>query len=188
MSNHLDGSNEYNRTPNPCDLTGLNDCDYQSCNSTMQRDRFELLSAYLDGEVTAAERHQIETWLATDASTQRLYARLLLLRQKLQTMPISKSDQSVEQLVNCVTARIEHRPRHLLWGGLAIAALVVGAVLGSMPRQTYAPSVATNSLNQTDEVPSDSLMIALNRPPIEIPKTSLSSPINSLPKSDIKLP
>jgi len=27
----------------------------------LKRDRFELLSAYLDGEVTAAERQQVET-------------------------------------------------------------------------------------------------------------------------------
>lgn len=31
-----------------------------------QRDRFELLDAYHDGEVTAAEQRQIEQWLATD--------------------------------------------------------------------------------------------------------------------------
>lgn len=186
MSNPFDGSSEYSRTPNLSDPTGLNPCDDQSAYSTTQRDRFELLSAYLDGEVTAAERHQIETWLTTDPATQRLYARLLLLRQKLQTMPISKSEQSVEQLVDRVTARIEHRPRRLLWGGLAIAAVVVGAMLGSIPRQTYAPSVA-NSINPIDEVPTDGLMIALNQPPIEIPKAALASPIHSLPKSDIKL-
>ena len=39
-----------------------------------QRDRFELLSAYIDGEVTAAERGQIEQWLTTDPEVQCLYA------------------------------------------------------------------------------------------------------------------
>ena len=34
------------------------------CPSVMvKRDRFELISAYLDGEVTAAERKQVEEWL-----------------------------------------------------------------------------------------------------------------------------
>jgi len=28
----------------------------------LKRDRFELLSAYLDGEVTAAQRQQVEDW------------------------------------------------------------------------------------------------------------------------------
>jgi anti-sigma factor RsiW len=47
------------------------------------RDRFELLNAYLDGEVTAAERRQIEDWLTTDSTIQCLYARALELRQKV---------------------------------------------------------------------------------------------------------
>lgn len=187
MSNPFDGFSECSPTPNQSDLAGLNHSGDQSCYSTMQRDRFELLSAYLDGEVTASERHQIEHWLATDPDTQRLYARLLLLRQKLQTMPISKSEQSVEQLVDRVTARIEHRPRRLVWGGLAVAALLVGAILGTIPRQTYAPSVA-NSIDSTEDVPSDSLMIAISHPPIEIPKTAIASPIDSsLQQSDLNL-
>jgi anti-sigma factor RsiW len=40
-----------------------------------KRDRFELLSAYLDGELTATERRQIEDWLKTAPEVQRLYAR-----------------------------------------------------------------------------------------------------------------
>jgi anti-sigma factor RsiW len=51
------------------------------------RNRFELLNAYLDGEVTADERRQIENWLTTDPQVQCLYARALKLRQKWQ-MPI----------------------------------------------------------------------------------------------------
>ena len=31
-----------------------------------KRGFFELLSAYLDGEVTATERKQVEEWLSTD--------------------------------------------------------------------------------------------------------------------------
>ncbi len=46
------------------------------------RDRFELLNAYLDGEVTAAQRQQIDNWLTTDSQVQCLYARALKLRQK----------------------------------------------------------------------------------------------------------
>jgi len=40
----------------------------------LKRDRFELLSAYLDGEVTAAQRQQVEDWLGNDPEVQ-LYAR-----------------------------------------------------------------------------------------------------------------
>ncbi|MCU0523649.1 MAG: zf-HC2 domain-containing protein [Elainella sp. Prado103] len=156
-----------------------------------QRDRFELLSAYLDGEVTAAERRQIEAWLATDPKTQRLYARLLMLRQGLQTMPVAKSEE-LEQLVNQVTAKIERRPRRLLWGGVAIAAVFMGAVVGNLPRQSYAPSLA-DSLSPTEAIPTDGLMIAINHPPIEIPQSGLSSPmgviqdLNPLHRSDSEI-
>lgn len=47
----------------------------------VKRDRFELLSAYLDGELTAAERRQVEELLANDQAVKCLYVRLLKLRQ-----------------------------------------------------------------------------------------------------------
>lgn len=138
-----------------------------SCCSGLQRDRFELLSAYLDGEVTASERRQVEEWLATDAKTQCLYSRLLALRQGLQGLPIARSEQSVEQLVNQVTAKLDRQPRRWLWGGIA-AALFAGALINTLSQERYVPSLADSS-GSSQEVPSEGLMIALNHPPIEIP-------------------
>lgn len=182
MTHDFDKLNERNNITEPVDTEMQNiTCDLTNC-SGIQRDRFELLSAYLDGEVTAAERRQIETWLDTDIKTQRLYTRLLMLRQSLQMLPIERSEQSVEQLVSQVTQRIERRPRRLVWGGLAIAAVFIGALFGTMPRETYIPSIA-NSLSPSNAVPSDGLMIALNRPPIEIPKATISIPIDALHES-----
>lgn len=54
----------------------------------VQRDRFEMLSAYMDGEVTADERRTVEEWLANDPTVQKLHSRLLRLRQTFQAMPI----------------------------------------------------------------------------------------------------
>jgi anti-sigma factor RsiW len=54
---------------------------------SLQRDRFELLSAFIDGEVTAAERKQVQQLLATDSDMQRLHSRLMKLRQGLQKLP-----------------------------------------------------------------------------------------------------
>jgi hypothetical protein len=141
------------------------------CCSGIQRDRFELLSAYLDGEVTAAERRQVEGWLATDSKTQRLYSRLLTLRQGLQTLPVIQSNQSIDQLVNQVTARVDRQPVRLAWGGLVAAGLLIGALFNALPPDRYMPSVAQRSSSQ--EVPSDGLMIALNHPPIAIPKATI---------------
>jgi len=140
------------------------------CCSTIQRDRFELLSAYLDGEVTAAERRQVEGWLATDPKTQKLYRRLLSLRQGLQTLPINSPSQTVDQLVDQVTARVERQPRRLAWGGLAAAGLLIGALFSAMPPDRYTPSLAERATSQ--DVPTDGLMIALNHPPIELPQTA----------------
>jgi anti-sigma factor RsiW len=143
--------------------------------NTMKRDRFELLSAYLDGEVSPAERRQVESWLATDPVVQKLYDRLLRLRQGMTTLPIPPSPQPVEETVQAVLARVDRRPRNLLFlGGTAIAALFIGAVSSVMPGDgPLLPQLArSNQPAQTAEP----LMIALDHPVIEIPKAAVSTP------------
>ena len=185
MTNHFDEFDKRNVTESVNAKAKDLDCRSESSEacSSIQRDRFELLSAYLDGEVTAAERRQVDEWLASDAKPQRLYSRLLSLRQGLQALPVVKPEQSVDQLVDRVAARIERRPRRLLWGGLAIAALFMGALVTSTPRESYAPSIA-HSLDSSDDVPSNGLMIALNHPPIEIPKAAISAPAGEIHRSN----
>ncbi len=146
----------------------------------LKRDRFELLSAYLDSEVTAAERQQVESWLASDAEVQGLYARLLSLRSGLQNMPVP-AQQPVGQTVEKVFARLERRPKlALLWGGAAaVAAMLIAAVSGVLVgEQSFAPQVATTpSKTQVSSVGGGArkeqrLMIALNDPIVPIPKPS----------------
>jgi anti-sigma factor RsiW len=182
MTNHLDEFDERTKPTESIDTEVQDNCCQNAERSSelcfaMQRDRFELLSAYLDGEVSASERRQVEHWLATDAKTQHLYTRLLTLRQKLHTLPIAQSEQSVEQLVDRVTARIERRPKRLLWGGMAAAAVLIGALFSAIPQNNYAPSIA-DSLSPSEDVPSDGLMIAINHPPIEIPKAAITPALN----------
>ena len=50
--------------------------------------RFELLSAYVDDEVTAEERKLVAQWLMDDPVTQQTYQRLLMLRQAIRTTPV----------------------------------------------------------------------------------------------------
>ncbi|QYO64369.1 anti-sigma factor family protein [Leptolyngbya sp. 7M] len=181
MINHLDEFDERNNPKESINTEQSNECliaessaeAHPELSSIMQRDRFELLSAYLDGEVSANERRQVEQWLATDAKTQQLYTRLLTLRQRLHTLPIAQSEQSVDQLVDRVTARIECQPKRLIWGGLAAAAVLIGALFSALPQNSYAPSIA-DSLTPNEDVPSDGLMIAINHPPIEIPKAAVA--------------
>jgi hypothetical protein len=151
-----------------------------------KRDRFELLSAYLDGEVTATERRQVEAWLKTDPRTQQLYARLLRLRQGLRTMPVPASEQPVEQVVQQVSAKLHRAPKRLVWGGLAFAALIVGSVVATLPREFGSPQMANAPLDSEQAIPQDGLMIALDRPVIEIPKAAVSSPQSTVDPSTVQ--
>lgn len=150
----------------------------RSSNSSMgamdmlKRDRFELLSAYLDGEVTASERQQVEKWLDTDPAIQGLYQRLLKLRQNFQGMPIPVS-QPVEQTVEQVFARLDRRPKRalILWGGGAVAAVLIGAFTslisgneGLLPQLAQSPEA---------EPSSAAVMIALDQPVVSIPKVAV---------------
>jgi ferric-dicitrate binding protein FerR (iron transport regulator) len=151
--------------------------------NSLKRDRFELLSAYLDGEVTAPERRQVEDWLKTDPKMQGLYARMLKMQQGVRRLPTPAPAQTVEQTVQQVVSRIERKPKRVafLSGAMAIAALFVGAVVSNLPRGEFAPQLATAPYSQ-QVVPSGGLMIALDRPIIEIPKATISSP-NSSPRT-----
>ena len=151
----------------------------------VKRDRFELLSAYLDGEVTAAERRQVEEWLADDAAVQCLYARLLKLRQGLLNLPIPESQQSPETTVNQVLKRLRRRSQ-LAWtfGGAAIAACFIGAVPGLFPSgESMRPQLAQQPQVEPKQAeivpvvaPDSPLMVALNNPVIEIPKAAIAAP------------
>ncbi|MBH8555981.1 transcriptional regulator [Nostocaceae cyanobacterium CENA357] len=150
----------------------------------MKRDRFELLSAYLDGEVTAAESRQVEEWLDNDASVQCLYARLLKLRQGLRTLPVPAAQQPPEITVQQVMARLRRRSR-LAWvfGGAAVAACVIGAVSGLLPggesrtlQLAQKPKAESTQAMTMPGSPASPLMVTLNNPVIEIPKAAVASP------------
>jgi anti-sigma factor RsiW len=177
--------------PSPLQLTrNLSDGMDQHTNEStgamdmMKRDRFELLSAYLDGEVTAAESRQVEEWLDNDASVKCLYARLLKLRQGLQTLPVPAAQQPPEVTVQKVMARL-HRRSRLAWvfGGAAAAACVIGIVSGLLPggesrtlQLAQKPKAESTQAMTTPVSPASPLMVTLNNPVIEIPKAAVASP------------
>lgn len=51
-----------------------------------QNEKFELLSAYLDGEVSEPEQRLVIQWLASDAQLQQHYHAQLKLRQSIQQL------------------------------------------------------------------------------------------------------
>jgi len=147
---------------------------------SQQRDRFELLSAFIDGEVTAAERKQVQELLTTDPEMQRLHSRLLMLRQGLQKLPVPAAETTARQAAEQVFSKIDRRRnlRTVIWGGGAIAALFVSALSGIFSgSQSPLGNFAANSINpQKQEVATEPLMIAVNRPLLDIPKGAVSSP------------
>ena len=166
--------------------------------TTMMRDRFELLSAYIDGEVTAAERRQVEDWLTNDPVTKSLYSRLMMMQQGFQAMPMPAAEQSAQELATKVLQRVERQTKRTwLLGGGAIAALLIAVVSGVAPgRQMFVPEFARSpvpaesdglivALNEplVEIVNPNDLMLGVNSPIMEIPKAAVASPHKSLPKA-----
>jgi negative regulator of sigma E activity len=177
------------RAINTNESTGTKDMEKHNFVQYNEVDRFELLSAYLDGEVTAAERRQVEEWLDTDESVKCLYARLLKLRQCVKTMPMPASEQTSEATFQQVWKRLQRRTR-LSWmiGGAAVAACVVSTVSGFIPGNTSRLQLAQQTI-QPKVVKTEPalivspLMVALNNPVIEIPKTAVAAPEKEINQS-----
>lgn len=144
---------------------------------SLQRDRFELLSAFIDGEVTAEERRQVQALLDTDPQMQRLYSRLIKLRQGLQKMPVPAAETTAQDTVKEVIEEIDRRRMHraTLWGGAAIAALVVTALSGIISGSRPIPQLAQSA---KPEVAPEPLQIALKQPLIDLPKEAVAAPGN----------
>lgn len=133
---------------------------------------FELLSAYLDGEVTSEQRQQVQELLNQDLQTQALYKRLLNLRNSFENLPNPVPECSSQQLSTAVFAKIDRRKqkRRLLWGGGTIAAVLVtafGAIVNQDQNPVLQIAQENNSPNNTEN-----LVIALNEPIIKLPPTT----------------
>lgn len=147
---------------------------------TVLDERFELLSAYLDGEVTPTERQQVEAWLSHDPAFQHQYRQMQQIHQAIPRMAVPSS-QSAEALSAGVFAKIDrHRHRKLSWmGGGAIAATLIatltglgGLFSGSNQQLQFANKVKTPA----------PLMVALNDPILAMPakgEQSIELPMSS---------
>jgi len=160
---------EHGKDPNTNKLTGAK--------NMLKRDRFELLSAYLDGEVTAAERRQVEEWLGNDPSVKNLHARLLSLRQGLRNLPIPQSEKSIEQTVESVMTRLRRRTKRVwMFGGVAAVACLIGSLSSLIPNgepgMLKIANKASEELEQTYGDVASLPMVALNEPLMQIPKAT----------------
>jgi anti-sigma factor RsiW len=172
--------------------TDMNEVTQSNGADSLKRDRFELISAYLDGEVTADERRQVELWLQTDPKAKQLYARLMMLRKGFQNLSTSATSQPVERTVQQVVSKIERKSRRKVfaWSGMAIAAMFVSALVGGLPRPEYASNhLLTGQTAQAPQpaigVPEDALMISLNRSLLPVPEETGAKPTQPSPGADL---
>jgi hypothetical protein len=120
--------------------------------------REELLSAYLDGELSADERAQVEAWLAESAEYRQLYEELRAVRRDLELLPRHKLERDLGPTVlgraerevlsgngRASTSQVQPRSavgrwwsqgrsrRMYLWPAAAIAAALVIALFNLRP-------------------------------------------------------
>jgi anti-sigma factor RsiW len=140
-------------------------------------EKFELLSAYLDHEVSQEEKIWVEQWLATDESYRRLHQQQLRLRQMLIDLPVPAAAKvNTELMIDQVMAKIEQRSqrRKWAWGGIGLAAAAVVAVVGSLFTFNSTPQFSPVS-NQFKPAQEEPLILAMEKPIVPIPKSMMNS-------------
>lgn len=131
-------------------------------------DRFELLSAYIDGELSATDRNRVQTWLDEDPQLRQLHCQLLALQGQIQHSTAPSSEKSTAEITAGVFQSLDRQrhQRRLVWGGSAIAASLLAAL--SFIPGTSQWRIAQESVE--DRATPVMLAVALNKPAIDIPK------------------
>ena len=135
-------------------------------------DCFELLSAYIDGELSPTERNQVQCWLDQDPKIKNLYTQLLALQGNMQLSIAPPTSKSVAEITTGVFQSIDRRrQRRLVLTGSAIAAAILTTISALSPGITPSGLRVAERENSGDIV-SDSMMlaVAVNKPAINIPK------------------
>ena len=130
-------------------------------------DRFELLSAYIDGELSVTDKNLVQTWLDEDPKLRQLHCQLLALQGQIQHSQAPSSEKSTAEITTAVFQSLDrqrHR-RRLVWGGGAIAASLLAAL--SFISGSSQWRMAESGEDRATPV---MLAVALNKPAIDIPK------------------
>lgn len=141
-------------------------------------DYFELLSTYIDGEATVAERKQVQQWLDNDPQIKQTYLQLLELQNQMQGLSVPTPATSAEALSEKVFNEIDRRNTHKrvkIWGS-AIAATIIGTVVSIVPNSPFSSfRIADNSSPININRPT-MVAVSLNKPAVIIPKAAVSTP------------
>lgn len=142
-------------------------------------ERFELLSAYIDGELTEAEEQLVEQWLSDDVDFRRIYLQQMKLRQSLIDLPVpvatnSSAKKETEIMIDRVFAEIDKRSQRRKWkiAGIGISVAAVVGVFGSLFTLSSSPqfSPVANSVKSPAPVVEEPVLIAMEEPLVPLPK------------------
>lgn len=147
-------------------------------------DHFELLSAYLDRELTPEENEQVEQWLNKDYQAQKNYQHLLQLRYHLQKSAVPSSSFSAEHLTQQVVTQSQHQTwqKVKFWGKRALLGGLIAFTSGTLA-WTTSSSFRLAELSPSEEAPNSTLMISVDQPIMEIPATPNSTSSSNLEES-----
>jgi anti-sigma factor RsiW len=160
-------------------------------------DKFELMSAYLDGEASGSERRQVETWLQEDPIFKAQYQRMRAMHQAMDKMPMAEVALPTEQLADQVFAKIDER-RQSKWlkiagGAMAAALVAVGSGFSGIWNGFNNPvpqlaklSLPTAAFSKLEIIPNPApMMVALNESIVQIPQSQ--KPVVSAEDGDLGL-
>jgi hypothetical protein len=170
MNEPLDASADPVMNPNATPHSPQGPDDRRSSN-----ERFELLSAYMDGEVTAEERRLVESWLATEPQVQQMHQRLLSLKSGFSQLPTPETSRPIQQTIDQVFEKVERRSRLrvLIGGTVAAAAALVATLVGINTIGNGSMQFASQTANRTgdrtapsptEEVTTAGLLVSLDVP------------------------
>jgi anti-sigma factor RsiW len=181
MNAPLDNSSDPLMHPTPPPETSQGPDDRRSSN-----ERFELLSAYMDGEVTAEERRLVESWLANEPKVQQMHQRLLALKDGFSALPTVERSRPIETTIDQVFEKVERRSRLrvLVGGSIAAAAAIVATVVGINSVGNGSLQFASQTANRTqtrvspspvEEKMTAGYLVSLEEPVITISKSASGS-------------
>ncbi len=125
-------------------------------------ERFWLLSLYLDGEATPAERSQVEAWIDGDREFAQLYRQQRRLQQSLVDLPVPATDPTA--FLDTLNRRLDRQERRR-WGLPVAAALTLVAgwiAVATLPRT---PNVQMAQ-------PEERLILAMEQPLVPMPQNT----------------
>lgn len=160
-------------------MTQFEDFDRDELAADSQRlaqlstDNVELISAYLDGELSPAEKAEVQSWIDLDPELKAVYTSMLTLQSQMQNLKAPASTRSVEEITNNVFQSLDRRRRRIWLWGSAIAASAIAGITGITGIGGRMQVARTPNLrgNQADLV---MLAVALNKPAVNIPKSANS--------------